>query len=412
MKQAPGVEHAVEREKIAERSTRGKAERARNCKLAQGTGAGRYGYIYEPETGQRVLNPRQAAVVRRIFEEWVSGKAVNRITTDLNIDGIPTLTGKQWYPVTVRRILRNETYTGRTVYRRTRVEMVRQSGARRRKRCVVEQDPSEHIVIEGASPQIISPESYALAQSRFEDPERRSARAPSRTYPLRGRLRCRDCGAGMVGQPVQHGRYFYYRCNRLYLSNAEKRCSGRQVRKETLEDAVRSTLEDVRNSPSAWPSSCARGRITPPGWTKLARELSHIDDSQDRLVDLCTDGEVTKDASQQKRERLTRRRASLEREQAQLRSECEPGPDPEMLREVLAFVREWVTKAEGDDLELLLSGAERARGRLSRGGRCARRGPDDGGARGGRFCHHCTNIGMKLRSCEKGCARLYLALSF
>ena len=27
-------------------------------------------------------------------------------------------------------------------------------------------------------------------------------------------------------------------------------------------------------------------------------------------------------------------------------------------------------------------------------------------------CHHCTNMGMKLRSCEKGCARLYLALSF
>ena len=27
------------------------------------------------------------------------------------------------------------------------------------------------------------------------------------------------------------------------------------------------------------------------------------------------------------------------------------------------------------------------------------------------FSHHCTNASMRLRSCEKGCARLYLALS-
>ncbi len=351
----------VEREKIAERTMRGKAERARNGQLAQGTGTGCYGYIYVPETGQRELNPGQAAVVRRIFEGWVSGKAVNRITTDLNADGIPTLTGKQWYPVTVHRILRNETYTGRTVYRRTKVEMIRQPGGRGRKRRVVEQDPSEHIVIEGASPQIVSAELFARAQSRFEDPERRNARAPSRTYPLRGRLRCRVCGAGMVGQSVNRGRYLYYRCNRVYLSREDKRCTSRLVRKETLEDAVRSTLEDVLAQPELAISMAERlweGTDHAARLAELARELSHLDDSQDRLIDLYTDGEVTKEAYQQKRERLTKRKASLEREQAQLRSECEPGPDPEMLRErmpeVLGFIREWVTNAETEDLDLLL----------------------------------------------------------
>ena len=70
-------------------------------------------------------------MVRRIFKEFVSGKAVNRVTTELNSDGIPTLTGKQWYPVTVHRIIRNETYTGRTVYRRTKVEMIRRPGRSR-----------------------------------------------------------------------------------------------------------------------------------------------------------------------------------------------------------------------------------------------------------------------------------------
>ena len=43
----------VEREKIAERTMRGKLERARAGKLPQGTGKGCYGYRYTKETGRR-----------------------------------------------------------------------------------------------------------------------------------------------------------------------------------------------------------------------------------------------------------------------------------------------------------------------------------------------------------------------
>ena len=355
---ARGFVSEVEREKIAERTMRGKAERARNGRLPQGTGAGCYGYTYVPETGRRVLNTAQATIVQRIFDDFVSGKAVNRISTKLNADGIPTLTGKKWYPVTVHRILRNETYTGRTVYRRTKVEMIRQPGGRGRKRRVVARDASEQIEIEGASPSIVSPEFYARAQARLDDPERRAERAPSHAYPLRGRLRCKHCGAGVVGQSVHRGRYFYYRCNRLYLSDKDKRCKGRQVPKEALESAVREAIEDVLAEPELAIGMAVRlrdGTDHAARLAELARELSHLDDSQDRLVDLYTDGELAKDAFHQK---LTRRRGALEREQAQLRSECEPGLDPELLREqvpqVLGFIREWVRRADGDDLELLL----------------------------------------------------------
>ena len=93
------------------------------------------------------MNPAQAVIVLRIFEEFVAGKACSRIATELNADGIPTLTGKRWFPITVTRVLKNETYTGRTVYRRTRVEMTRRPGDRGRARRVVERDPSEQIEI-------------------------------------------------------------------------------------------------------------------------------------------------------------------------------------------------------------------------------------------------------------------------
>ncbi len=45
----------VEREKISERTTRGKTERARSGRIPQGNGKGIYGYAYMRETGQLFL---------------------------------------------------------------------------------------------------------------------------------------------------------------------------------------------------------------------------------------------------------------------------------------------------------------------------------------------------------------------
>src|SRR5919206_149461 len=60
----------VEREKIVERTTRGKLERARSGKMPQAFGRGCYGYTYNPATGQREIEPYQAEIVRRIFRRF------------------------------------------------------------------------------------------------------------------------------------------------------------------------------------------------------------------------------------------------------------------------------------------------------------------------------------------------------
>ena len=61
----------VEREKVAERTMRGKAERARSGKLSQGTGKGCYGYAYVPGSGRREISEYQALVVARIFQSCI-----------------------------------------------------------------------------------------------------------------------------------------------------------------------------------------------------------------------------------------------------------------------------------------------------------------------------------------------------
>ena len=110
----------VEREKIAERTMRGKEERARSGRIPQATGAGCYGYTYNPASGCREIEPFQAAVVRRIFERYTETRSFSAVSGELNDAGIPAFSGGAWYPITVRRVLLNEAYIGRTVYRRTK----------------------------------------------------------------------------------------------------------------------------------------------------------------------------------------------------------------------------------------------------------------------------------------------------
>ena len=136
----------VEREKIAERTMRGKVRHAREGRLVQGTGIGIYGYICIPQSrggdGKRRIDPKEASIVRRMFTEFINGESFHAIAQRLNAEGIETKQGygpAMWHPLTIRRILMNETYTGRTIYRRTRIEFYRDQLTGRKKRRVVQQ---------------------------------------------------------------------------------------------------------------------------------------------------------------------------------------------------------------------------------------------------------------------------------
>ena len=65
----------VEREKIADRTMRGKAERARSGRIPQGTGKGCYGYSYNRSTGKREIDEYQALVVRQIFQRYLETRS-------------------------------------------------------------------------------------------------------------------------------------------------------------------------------------------------------------------------------------------------------------------------------------------------------------------------------------------------
>ena len=64
------------------------------------------------EDGNLVINEAEAAIVRRIFDMYLSGIGTHCIAKTLNEEGVTTVTGSAWHASTIRGMLMNEKYKG------------------------------------------------------------------------------------------------------------------------------------------------------------------------------------------------------------------------------------------------------------------------------------------------------------
>ena len=127
-----GTMNALFIKDLADKTRRGLSGRV----LAGKSGGGNsYGYDVvravdkdgEPLRGERKINATQAAIVRRIFDDYAAGIAPRAIAKTLNAEGVPSPSGSGWGPSTIHGnrqrgtgILNNELYIGRLVWNRLR----------------------------------------------------------------------------------------------------------------------------------------------------------------------------------------------------------------------------------------------------------------------------------------------------
>ena len=215
--------------------------------------------------------------------------------------------------------------------------------------------------MEGATPAIVPKALFGQVQSILADPARTQRLHPSFVYPLRGRLHCSACGAAMVGQALEKGRYHYYRCRQSYAGPRGKRCSSPYVRKERLEAAILSAFVEVLTNPARILSEVSRlhdGSPTVERRTVLDHEISDIEDRQRRLVRLYTAGDIPEGILQEESRVLSSRMAQLRVERDSLAVAGEPieelGVLAARMPEAMEAIRRWVQNSDGDELDLLL----------------------------------------------------------
>jgi hypothetical protein len=237
-------------DKLAADTHRGQADNLRTGKLPGGNS---YGYTPVPgKPGEVTIDQDQAKVVRRIFAEMVAGASPKAIVAGLNRDRIPSPTGRDWNPNTIRGsgkwgcgILRNAQYVGRLVWNRTR--WVRDPDTKRKVRQL--RDPGEIMVSNVPELRIVDESDWnavqALLANRAQPENRRRPTRP--TYLLSGKVRCGICDNAYVASGGKgHTPRF------ICIGRKEKGiCSNRLIANAEIEDRVLMAVQAKLLAPEA-----------------------------------------------------------------------------------------------------------------------------------------------------------------
>jgi site-specific DNA recombinase len=238
-----GYSAKLEALKIRERFLRGKNARLKEGKIPQGVGVGIYGYDWNKEQKKRVINLYEAEIVREIFERVATGEALIAIARDLNSRSVPTKATvignpeerKLWHSLTIRRIVRNQAYIGKTYFGMT---------SRISKSKILKHPEDKWISLPTASPQIVSEELYQLANQQLDKPKVRTGRA-KHDYLLKHHAFCYICKRPLVGHCLGR-KYRYYQCIATGpVENKRQICQAPLIRSNELEETVWEKVKEV-----------------------------------------------------------------------------------------------------------------------------------------------------------------------
>lgn len=193
-----------------------------------------YGYDYDGNT--LVINLVQAMVVKRIFNDCLSGRGARSIARALNREGVKSPKGGKWHDSTIRGILQNEKYTGNVILQKTFID----HNFKKQKN----EGQLDQYYIENSHPAIISKTDYekakAITQQRGKEKGCTFEKEKySEKYVFSGIIKCEKCGSSYrrrIYYPNKNKEYVAYLCN-THLSSNGKDCDALFIKEAEVHKA-------------------------------------------------------------------------------------------------------------------------------------------------------------------------------
>ncbi|GAA0753461.1 recombinase family protein [Clostridium sartagoforme] len=188
------------------------------------------------EYGDLVINPKEAEVVKRIFNEYLSGKGGFAIAKELNADGVPTIGGTSWHDTTILGILKNEKYKGDAILQKYYTPDHLKKGSVRNKGVI-----DSYYIEDNHSP-IISREMWEQVQEEIKRRAEAKGNVAGYTdkytkrYPLTGMLYCSKCGFSLrrrTWNSKLNCKKIVWQCSN-YIKNGKDACQGTVIEDEVL----------------------------------------------------------------------------------------------------------------------------------------------------------------------------------
>ena len=304
-----------------------------------------YGYLKDPsDHNHLIVDEEAAAVVQNIFAWFIAGMSIIGIAKKLNEFGIlnPSAYKQEkgfcyrhpsgekndgmWPDSSVRRILRNEVYTGNLVQGKNKIKSYKVQVS-------VAVPQEQWIIVPNTHEAIISKETFEKAQFLFTR-DTRTAPDANQVYLLAGFVKCADCGRAMnrklISQPYK--KYCYYICS-TFKKMHNGACTKHTIRSDKLENAILETIRtqvalavsmdemvETINQRIHVKKSSAR---TLAALAAKKHERKQLEKMKLELYPDWKNGDITKNEYQQLKEQMDVRLASVEENIAALEQSME-----------------------------------------------------------------------------------------
>jgi len=236
----------LERDGIADRTRAGMERHARDGRWL----GGRPPFGYRVVDRRLAIDPVQGAIVKDIFDWYLSGQRVRGIAVRLNSLGIKhpmdwtKPTSRPWFEATVSNLLHKTVYFGEFSWRK-RTDRKKVHG----RTVSTKTAPDKQIKFE--VPAIVSREDFDRVQQTMKDNFTFAPRNARYPYLLRMLITCGECGRRYIGMGSGRPRWYkhFYRCSSHVGAVGRVPCAGKAVRADHLDAAIWEQCLEFINNP-------------------------------------------------------------------------------------------------------------------------------------------------------------------
>jgi site-specific DNA recombinase len=324
--QMRGAISQFEKAKINERMSRGRREKARQGRVLRDFHI--YGYDFDPETEQFVVNEREATIVRLVFELFTNPqgrvKGINGIAKYLTELGVPTKRGaKVFHRQVVRQMLMNRAYIGEFYQNKWNTEGMLGNKFRPKEDRIPQRERPKEEWIRVPIPAIIEKDQFDFVQALLSESRRRWAGTSKRNYLLSGLLRCGECGNTMTGRKQRNwGKDVFVYSDQKNTMGAKNPGCGTKVRCDELEKEVWTTIVswirapddeimlDVGQKPSV---SLEQSQLE-----RIDKELERLKTITSRILNLLSDPSIDEQDIREKLKQVQQQKIHLQNQRQEL----------------------------------------------------------------------------------------------
>ncbi|MGF7186609.1 hypothetical protein GGQ84_002733 [Desulfitispora alkaliphila] len=259
--------------------------------------------------GNIVIDEEQAAVVRRIFKEFLEGKGTPTIAKGLMKDSILTARGnKKWTGDGVYKILKQEKYQGHCLAQKTvTIDFLTHKR-------VPNKDLQPQYYVKNTHPAIISEEDFNAVQQELKrrnkmlrDPDNKYRQTYSGKAPFSNKFFCGECGRPVIRRRLtskRNNEQFHFSAWQCRVASGRepdfKECRSRYSWETNIEKAFMEVLYEMKETKETVISDAKKAiqacSLTEAEQTRLAELDKQLEAINNRISELSKRESATSDA--------------------------------------------------------------------------------------------------------------------